>query len=411
MKNIFTLLILIGSLTAFSQARLVLNNNAFVVIDNSAFVVIANPATTGITQLGTGGRIVSETEFDRVKWMIGTNTGLYTVPWSTAAGVEFPMTLNIATAGVGAGNVTFSTYPGPIWDNNTYRPSDVTHMFDYWTGSVNNSNNVIDRFWIIDPIGYGTKPSSIIDLTYIDAEWMTAGNTILESDLGAQRFNTTAGIWGDYLPSGVINTATNVVSGIPANPANFFRSWTLSEVSNPLPIELVNYNLSCNESSVKIDWSTASEIDIQKFVLSGSVDGINYTTIKEILPVGTGGITNYSELVSNQYLYYSLSSLETSGEATLLVSKTIDCSGGGNSAVAYVSNGNIMVNLMLIGADDVEFVIYNAAGQIINSQLIFASENRSILDLGRFSLETGIYFLKINSIKNNFATNIKLYYR
>ncbi len=410
MKNVFFTVILLASATAYSQARLVLNNDPFVVIDNSAYVVLQNPATNAITQLGTGGRIVSESEFDRVKWMIGTNTGLYTMPYSTSAGLEFPMTMNIATAGAGAGNVTFSTFKGPTWDNNTYRPSDVTHMFDYATGSINNSLNVIDRFWIMDPIGYGTKPSVVFDLTYIDAEWMTVGNTITESDMGAQRFNTGAGLWGDYLPTGVCNTVTNIVSGIPANPANFFRSWTLSEYSNPLPIELVGYDVMCDESMVKINWSTASESNIQKFILSGSTNGTVFIPLKEIPSMSTGGITNYSETVSNDYLYYSLSTVEISGATEIQKVQSINCLGDNSSATAYVSNGNIIADLTLVGADDVNFTIYDAAGQLIKTATVYANENRSSIDLGKLSLATGIYMLKIVSNQNGLVKTIKLYY-
>lgn len=407
-KSLFFILLSFGY-SAYSQGRLVLNNDAYLVIDNAAYVVLANPATNAITQLGTGGRIVSESEFDRLRWNIGTNTGLYTIPWSTVTGVEFPLSVNIATAGTGAGNITFSTYKGPTWDNNTYRPSDVTHMLDYATGTVNNSNNVIDRFWIIDPISYGTKPSATFDITYIDAEWMTVGNTITESDLGAQRFNTGAGLWGDYLPTGTVNTATNIVSGIPANPANFFRSWTLSEVSNPLPIELLSYNVTCDEQSVLIEWTTASETDIQNYILSGSNDGITYTTLQVISPAGSS-FASYSESVSNDYNYYALNTIEISGVNQTQAIKAVDCDGAGNTANAFVSNGNFMADVLLLQADDVKFILYDAAGQLIKSQQISLAENRSLINLGSLSLSTGIYFLKIQSEKNNFVNTIKLYY-
>jgi hypothetical protein len=396
--------------TAYTQARLVINNDAFVVIDNSAFVVLDNPATNAITQLGTGGRIVSESEFDRLKWNIGTSTGAYTMPWSTTAGVEFPLLVNITGAGTGAGNITFSTYRGGTWDNNTYRPSDVTHMLDYATGTINNSNNVIDRFWIVDPLGYGAKPSATFDLTYIDAEWSPAGNTITESDLGAQRFNTGAGLWGDYLPSGTVNIVSNIVSGIPVTAANFFRSWTLSEVSNPLPVELLSYNVNCDVASVKIEWTTASETDIQKFIITGSNDGINYTNLKDVSPSGTGSMTNYTEFVPNQYLYYGLNIVELSGAIYSQAVKTIDCNQEGSSATAYVNNGSIMVNVLLADADDVQFMVYDAAGKIIKAQHIGLNQNRSDVDLGKLSLAEGIYFLKVQSNKNKLVETIKIYY-
>ncbi|HLP10564.1 MAG TPA: T9SS type A sorting domain-containing protein [Flavobacteriales bacterium] len=409
MKKLLYCILFFSCFSAFGQGRLVLNNDAFVVIDNGAFVVLDNSATTAITQLGTGGRIVSESENDRVKWNIGTTTGTYTMPFSTAAGVEFPMSVTISGGAAGAGNLTFSTYRGGTWDNNTYRPSDVTHMLDYATGSVNNSNNVIDRFWIVDPLGYGTKPNATFDITYIDGEWMTAGNTIVESDLGAQRFNTPSGIWGDYLPAGIINTATNIVGSIPVSSANFFRSWTLSEMSNPLPIELVGYTLNCEANQVNVNWSTAAELNIAKFIISGSNNGADFVALKEVLPVSTGGITSYSELVTNQYLYYSLTTVETNGTTTIEAVSTISCQQG-SSATAFVSNGNIIADLTLMAEDDVAFTLYDAAGQLIAKQSLAVAENRSLTDLGKLSLSTGIYFLKIESVTNKLVQTVKLYY-
>jgi hypothetical protein len=94
------------------QARLVLNNNAWMVIDGNAWVVIENPATNAITTAGTGGNILSENEFDRIRWQIGTTTGAYVLPWTTPSGVKMPLTYTKSTAGAGpaTASIVFSTY-------------------------------------------------------------------------------------------------------------------------------------------------------------------------------------------------------------------------------------------------------------------------------------------------------------
>jgi len=75
MKNsLHTLFFICLSYNAFSQARLILNNGGIVNITNSAFVVIDNPSTNAITR-NTSGHIISEGEFNRVKWNIGTTNG------------------------------------------------------------------------------------------------------------------------------------------------------------------------------------------------------------------------------------------------------------------------------------------------------------------------------------------------
>src|SRR3989338_3291331 len=64
----FSAFLVLSSCTIFGQGRLILNNNAFMVVDNSAKVVIANPATNAVSTTGTGGNIVTESEFDQVIW-------------------------------------------------------------------------------------------------------------------------------------------------------------------------------------------------------------------------------------------------------------------------------------------------------------------------------------------------------
>src|SRR6056297_1944973 len=101
-------------LSAWSQARMVFLNDPFVVINDQAFVVIDNPNANAITNPGQGN-IVSEDEFDYLKWNIGNQTGVYTVPFTTGNGDKIPLEVNITGAGSAGGSdpsILFSTYGG-----------------------------------------------------------------------------------------------------------------------------------------------------------------------------------------------------------------------------------------------------------------------------------------------------------
>ena len=67
---------------------------------------------------------------------------------------------------------------------------------------VNATVHAIDRFWLVNAQGYTTKPSGFLTFTYIDNEWSAAGNVLAEANLGAQRFNDGAGLWGDMWSNG-----------------------------------------------------------------------------------------------------------------------------------------------------------------------------------------------------------------
>lgn len=232
MKKLFIALILLNCLQSFSQSRIVMQNSVRVVFNGGAFLVIDNSNANALTDNTNNSGIISENENNRIRWNIGTATGSYIIPfYDDDNSQRIPLTLNINTSGAGSGYIDFSTYDGSTWDNNTYRPSMVANTQLYFPPSTtNNSDKIIDRFWLLNAIGYTTKPAAgSIVFTYIDPEHSAAGNTINESLLGARRFNNSSGIWSDMLNIGTVNTGTNTVTTTPVTAANLFAAWSLTD--------------------------------------------------------------------------------------------------------------------------------------------------------------------------------------
>lgn len=231
MKKLFPILLLfiLPAEMVFGQARINLQNGY--VVNNGAVLVVQNSNPNAITR--TNGWIVSETEFSQVEWTIGTSTGTYVVPFGYSNTDYLPLTCQITTGGAGIGNgiIKFSSYHGSTWDNSLYKPSDVVNMTDF--GATDYSNNAVDRFWILDAQGYSTKPSPDITFSYIRsgaASEIDAPNYIIESDLIAQRFNSSSNVWSDWLGvtgADVTNGNTGTVNSGTVTPADFYRSWSL----------------------------------------------------------------------------------------------------------------------------------------------------------------------------------------
>ena len=281
-RFIYILLGTFFSASVISQERIILKDNAFIVLQNSAQLVIENNATNAITTFGAGGNIISESEFNNVKWNIGVSTGIYTIPFSKSIGNKIPLILNITTPGVLPGSILFSTYGGS-WDNATYLPSEVTSFEAVCC--ANNSANVIDRFWIINSINYTTKPEVDITFTYLDSEVNAASNTIDEAILVAQRYSTVASVhWGDWLGTvGTADVAANTVSSGSVAPSDFFKSWTLSNLASPLPIELLDFELSCKDDiTITFEWKTASEMNNNFFTIEKSSDALSWESVATI---------------------------------------------------------------------------------------------------------------------------------
>jgi hypothetical protein len=383
---------------ANAQSRMVMNNNVYMVIDNSANLVINNSNPNAITTAGAGGNIISENENDKIKWVIGIATGNYIVPFSTSTGTKIPFTQNITAGGIGLGHFLFSTYNGPTWNNTTYMPSDVTHMNNILTGT-NNSANTIDRFWIVDAQSYTTKPTAAMTFTYVDAEHLAAGNTITESNLAAQRFNSTTNTWGDFAPEGTVNTATNTVSGVLVNPGDLFRSWTLSLTTNPLPVELLSYEIECASPQNKIKWTTASETNNDYFLVEQSEDGINFTEYKKLTGAGTTNSTNtYSQNLPMGEFYYRLSQTDFDGSTEILGILINTCASTDFSIWQPIQEPDL---ILLNGLQDgeLELTVFDMSGKLIwNDKQTVEKGNRQI-KIGKPA--TGIYLVLA---KNNQTT-------
>ncbi len=392
----------------FSQARIVLNNDPWLVMNNNVFLVINNSNANAITLAGTGGRIVSEAENNRIRWMISATTGTYSLPFADnvgEGGTKIPLTFSIGTGGVGAGYIDFSTFDGATWDNSLYMPSMVTHMGQYLSPNApNNSQKAIDRFWIMNPLGYGTKPSpSQIVFTYIDNEHTAGGNFIAEAALGAQRFNNGTQQWGDMLPIGLVNTGANTVTTLGVTPTNYFAAWTLSDSNDPLPITLLSFTATCNEGYVELNWITASEQNNSYFTIYKSSDGIEFKELGNAPSAGNGStirhytFTDYNTEKGN--IYYKLSQTDFDGNTTQFDATVASCKEeSAFDIVSVYSNSGIFQTMLKIPKEGK----YNLRMLDVQGREIYQScqdfvKGINIIPLRIPILSNGLYFLQLQS--------------
>ncbi|MCW3084294.1 MAG: hypothetical protein JWP12_1660 [Bacteroidetes bacterium] len=402
MKRILIQLSLLLPCFAFAQSRLVLNNDGYIVISNSAYLVIDNGNANAITLTGTGGRIITEAENNRIRWNISNNTGSYVIPFfDDDNATKIPFTVTIGTAGSAGGRIDFSTYDNASWDNNVYRPSDVTNM-NSLIGGTDDSPKVIDRFWITDASSYTTKPSATLSFTYIDAEWSAAGNTITEGNLGAQRFNTPAGNWDAYVPQGSISTAANTVTNVPATSANFFRSWTLTDNTSPLPIELISFTGVCANGNLGIKWSTATETNNNYFTIEKSIDGIEFEAAATINGAGnSSSVINYSYTDTNPFngTYYRLAQTDFNGNSkksgVIYVAACDDPNAGMNVFSQGANDFTIQIDAAV--AENYTVTIYNMMGQVVASKSMYVDAGIFKTKMTLENMDDAMYFVNISN--------------
>jgi len=404
---------LLSAGTLFSQARLVLNDEPYLVLNTAVttdevFVVLDNENTNALDIKGTGGKIITKHEKNQVKWNIGTNTGTYTVPFTTATTAtngsesQIPISVNITGAGTGSGNIKFSSYT----DNNAlnnfqvsdYKPSDVTNM-DNGDGE-DNSNNVVNRFWIIDANGYTDKPDVSLSFTYDQEEVdATGNNNIAELNIFPQRWNSTASQWHDVTLSGTLNTTSNTLSGVTVAKANFFRSWALVSSVTPLPVELISFEPKCIDNQTVIKWTTAAEINNSHFEIQHSTDGDSWSTIDSVQGAGNSTtVINYEQPIkvnSNQEVdYYRLKQVDFDGKSAHSDIKPCSCDGGLEITSLYPNPSDGEVNILINSTEGgtLSLKIYDTLGKLIVNDDLTIQQGANVIN-NVIQGEGGKYFV------------------
>lgn len=440
-KITLALTLLLAPVFAFAQARLVIVGTSTVtIVENGGtsskpiYIELANHATNAITTTGSNGWIVSESEFNMVKWDIGTSTGTYTIPFGYSSSYSLPLSITVGTAGAGSGSILFSTYH-TIADqltgvtSTTGDPSDVTNMYPWvLPGSPSNSDNsynAVDRFWVLDAskFAYTTKPGlSNITFNYIHAglpEFASPNNSSYEANFVAQRFNSTTSTWGDWEGSGTWAATGNI--GTVANTysltaANFFRSWTLSNSASPLPIQLSSFTAQCDNDSVLVQWTTQTELNNDYYTIEKTTDNIHFETVAVVSGAGTTSLpTNYSVIdhtSSTGEAYYILYQTDYDQKKTK-VGEPIAFTGCGTDNTpattvnSYNSGNYILVNINSPKAENYDVTLTNMYGQVIYSQ------NRSVV-LGNNQImlpnnvASGVYILTVRNDQFNYANKLLL---
>ena len=443
--------IFLGLLSQAQPARIVFNstaatvgNHPFVVFnpDNNpgtnpgTYLVIDNSSPLGITLTGVTADvpiIKSETELNKIRWATGSTNGTFVVPFSTGsttAGVAMPLTVQ-KTGGSAGGSLIFSTYntmgkPGAAatvatgWNNDLYRPSDVTHMHDEPSGLTNNSINAIDRFWIIDAgegaYAYGTKP--VVNLTFgfdpLEAA-LNGGNTPALSSgvLVAQRFNAGLNKWHDIVPMGA-QAGYTVAGAATPTAGDFFRSWTLSNSLMPLPITLVDWEGQCEGKVVVLKWTTASEQDNQYFTIEKSSDANEWSAIGTVPGAGnSSSMINYSftDDGAQGLAYYRLRQTDINGTTTVSNTIASGCGTDNGTAIVNAWDDGTYLNLVVSSTLDAvyDLTLMDAQGKVMTtraSQVI--NTGSTTLRVDKRNIATGIYMVQLYNSSNVMSRRVHL---
>lgn len=366
---------------------------------------VTNSAVGAITR--SSGYIISETNTainpSIIRWYHRTVGGSKVYPFGVA-GIYIPLTFNIsATMTNTAAYVDVSTRATAAADNlpwaGTSDVAAVSHMFspNPTTSPDGTIPSVIDRWWDItnsDPV------TADVTFTYRGTE-----NTLNDplyfagALIGAQYWDGS-----QWLPdNGTIGSAMSVTTGtgaVTASGLSSFCPWVLSLALAPLPVELLDFNVTCVNNNVVLEWCTATEKDNSYFTIEQSVDGINYTTIGKIAGNGTTEekhCYNYITTSVSDLTYYKLNTVNSYGtKNTSKISSIVSCNNS-NQNILIANDGSKEIGVVInsLTNQKLELYIQNALGQLVEVRSIETIQGYNNIRVDLQTISNGLYYVSV----------------
>lgn len=174
-----------------------------------------------------------------------------------------------------------------------------------------------------------------------------------------------------------------------------------------LPITLKSFNGAVNNNSVNLNWESALEQNLDKYIVEKSTDGVNWQTLTTVKATGSSNASEYNTVDNNtaQVNYYRLKQVETSGNFTYSQIIRIRKEENEKLALKMYPNpviSNATINIISESKLAAHIKIYNQFGmqlQHMQRSLIAGSNNIPVQGLS--SLPAGIYIIVVEDDKLN----------
>ena len=178
--------------------------------------------------------------------------------------------------------------------------------------------------------------------------------------------------------------------------------WMLSKQNlTLLPVQVSSFTAIRENNGVKLDWSTSTEVNSDKFILERSTNGSSFNLLTEIKAAGNSNTTiRYSHLDANlpnsTYVYYRLSQRDKNGKLHIIGIKKIYLGNQGYEISMYPSVVTTSMNIEIQGTvnEQITVQVVDMAGRRLSQHVIAPRQNR--LTINTDKLSKGMYIVQIS---------------
>ncbi len=389
-----------GNINA-SEGSLVFTNMVSVTLPTSLFVdSINNLTVNGPVGLTQSENINLKGAMTMASGVLTTGSGNSLIMGSNATISESDTSYvngNLQTTRTVLQNTT-NTFGGMGLSINETTQSTNSYLAIRKTGTaiISNTsgytgNQGIKRYFSITPHSNTNLSASVI-FSYREGEL----NGIAEGDLRVyvhlNPYTNTS--WIDCGGRMVKNATNNTIANDPQTPITQFSTYSFGNQSQPLPLSLIRFIANANGETNLIAWTTAAEVNMDKYEVQRSIDGRNYETVATVKARNISGSNTYSATDASKApsTYYRLNMLDADGSSSF--SQTVLVSQAGKSVVNIypIPVSNVLNIEPLLATEYTTVKLMGMNGAIIGS---YSFNRLQSIDMSQ--LAAGMYLLQIEN--------------
>jgi hypothetical protein len=286
----------------------------------------------------------------------------------------------------------------------------IVRYFFYLKDSPNPSNNLADGYYVHFNGSTGVFTFRRLDKNQVITTLIsyTASLSTNAVNIKVVKSNNTWELFVNNVTRGTATDATYDMSQCQyqaiwisagfASDNHRVDNITYKAVST-LPIELTNFDYSCSNETLKLNWSTASETNNDYFLVFGSADGMEWIEVGKIAGANNSiNKLNYNFNIPKHYSnlnYYKLKQVDFDNSYSYSNILYVDCQSK-NKIEIFPNPFADELNLKVYTNELVPYQISTILNQVVNSG--YVNSESSTIKLS--DLPSGIYFIKVNNSKS-----------
>ena len=172
--------------------------------------------------------------------------------------------------------------------------------------------------------------------------------------------------------------------------------------ASTLPLTLTSFNGALKNNTIQLNWTTAQEENLDKFIVEKSPNGIDWQTLTTVKASGNSNTTkeyNTTDPAAASVNFYRLKQLDIDGKYTYSQTIRIHSNGNERSGIRLYPNPATNATTLNINTENkvaAHIKIYNQLGlqlQQLQRSLIAGSNNIPVPGIS--TLPTGTYFITV----------------